>query len=228
MGQERAPAAGPARCDEPQHRTICCQDVNRGLLRGQRGSSNLPSLGVRLTPSALTPMLSCTINPFCSPALPPTRCISVWQSWGDGNKLRSCHPPAHSWGHPAWGGGGGSGALLLPGSLLPSEAFKASKLEAPVPSGKLPHNQPRSQPSSMPPVPCSHRSGVAAPTRHHTSAPCSASLWQLTGTGVEIPQAGSSWGLCCDAQCGNCHNFYKNAAAKTNSRQTLCPILTPL
>lgn len=36
---------------------------------------------------------------------------------GDGNKLRSCHPPSHSRGHPAWGGGGGSGALLLPGSL---------------------------------------------------------------------------------------------------------------
>lgn len=62
----------------------------------------------------------------------------------------------------------------------------------------------------------------------HTSAPCSASLWQLTGTGVEIPRAGSSWGLCCDTQCGNCHNFYKNTTAKTNSRQTLCPVFTPL
>lgn len=104
--------------------------------------------------------------------------------------------------------------LHPPPLLSPFRSLRGFEAGGSGPLWKIAAALSRSQPITVPTVPCSHHSGVAAPPRHHTSAPCLASPWQLTGTGVEIPQAGSSWGLCCDAQCGNCHNFYKNATAK--------------
>lgn len=65
-------------------------------------------------------------------------------------------------------------ALHPPPLLSPFRSFRGFKAGVSSPlweiAAALPHNQPRSQHIAVSPVPCSHHSGVAAPTTPHVCA----------------------------------------------------------